>query len=500
MLKRLFPVFGAIFFVLIVSSCTDVSVPVPELEARVPEHYHNAAQETQPDAAQISSAAAELSASPQLYSWWEIFSDKTLNALLDDVLMRNLDISAALANLDILLAAEKQASSSLWPQLSGEATVSRYRRNIRSFNLDAEGTIDAVTSTNYRVSTPVFYEIDLWGRLRNSATAAERERLASEQDLFSVTMSIAAQTVESYYQIRELCSQISLLERTISAEEKMYSIVKKRYRDGIAKPLDVHQARQTLTTRRSQRPRLKLGLAQAQHTLSVLLGEYPKSRFSCAEMAGLPEFLPRVPPGLPADLLMRRPDLRAAMFRLEAADQRVAASIKSLLPAFVISASVGYEDLELSNLFRIETLVWNALGNISQNLFNGGRNLAKIDAAHAEKSLLKAEYYKAALTAFKEVEDTLAAEEELRGSLQLLETRIASIKRTLRLSTSQYLQGLEDYFQVAAAQGTYYLAQSELLALRREILSNHVQLSRALGGGWEEDKIVERYENHEDVM
>ena len=489
MIKRLLAICGTICIALCVCACSDVAVPVPEVDSQVPEQYSNTPQTSEPQKV----------VDEQLSSWWEVFSDGELNSLLDDVLTRNLDISIAYASLDKLIASEKESSSSLWPTLGLDGSVFRNRRNTRSFNLDSESTVSAITSTNYRVSAPVSYELDIWGRLRNSATAAQRDRLASEQDLFSVTMSIAAETVESYFLIRELCEQTILLDRTISAEEKMYDIIKKRYLDGIAKPLDVHQARQTVATRKSRLPKMKLELSKAQHTLSVLLGEYPKSRFECNKMSNLPDEIPKVPPGLPADLLMRRPDLRAAMFRLEAADQRVAAAVKRLLPSFIIGASIGYEDLELSNLFKPETFVWNLVGSITENVFDGGARSAQIDFARAEEALLRAEYLKAVLSAFKEVEDALVAEVELRDNMKLLLSRIASIRRTLRLSMSQYLQGLEDYLQVVTAQGSYYAAQSELLALRREIISNQVQLSRALGGGWDNEQVIERFKNHGDV-
>lgn len=484
--KRRFAVSSLCFLLILLSSCSSLrQASLTEVELLTPESY---------------SASAQNSDETPLYQWWEQFSDERLNQFLVQSLEKNLELRQGLEQLAQAYAQEEVANSALFPQISAVFGVERRRNNVSAFSqsftsLGAEGEAAAssgVTTTTYRASVPLSWEIDLWGKLLASSQAAELETFASAERVQAVSLSVASQTVDTYYQAVEQCLRLELLAETIRADEEFAEIVQKRYRRGVADALDIYQAGQNLAVRKSERPTYELELRRSLSALAVLLGEYPAQREFCSS-SKLPILSQEIPTGVPADLLQFRPDVKEAFFQLYAADRRLASAFRDRLPSLVLTASGGYEDLEFDKLFRPETLVWRLVGEATQTVFDGGRKAAQVQLQEAVVGERGAAYVQKVLTAFKEVEDALEGAELLAERLELLKTRVDSTRRTKSYSMQQYMQGLGSYLTVLDAQRALYLAESELLAAKRAMVSNQVNLARAVGLAWQSEVLQERF-------
>lgn len=453
-----------------------------EFEQDIPTKFSQVSEAQNPEVLTAEPTAEQLS------RWWHEFEVDDLNLLLEDVLRGNYDIQIAVARVEQADARSREARSKLWPMLSASGDVTRTRTNVQAFNSTFTGgsssTTGSVTSTRYGVSAPVVYEVDVWGRIRKANQAASKELLASEEDLAAVLMTLSADVVETYFLGVELCRQRALLEQTITADQKFHDLIEKRYRDGVADPLDVYQARENLATRRAEWPNFEEQLVEVQHRLQIFAGKYPEYFNRCENAPELPNQLEPLPVGLPASLLLRRPDIRSLLLQLEAADARYAAALRNRLPGLRLSGSAGYEGLEFSELFRPETFVWNLLGDITLTLFDGGEKRARASLAEAQVAELLARYLRQSLEAFGEVEDALSSERYAHERVRLIREKVAASRKTLRLSTEQYLQGVKDYLPVLVAQASFYRSQRELISARRILLTQRVQLARALGGSW----------------
>jgi NodT family efflux transporter outer membrane factor (OMF) lipoprotein len=419
-----------------------------------------------------------------LRSWWRTFEEPELNRLLETAFANNTDVRIAIARLRQAQAQREQARASFWPSIGASGSISRTKRNIGTFTLgQGSSGPSSIISTTYGVSIPVQYEFDIWGRIRNEAQAATFAERASFAELQSVGLSTTAEIAEQFFLARELCQQLELLDSTIRSDVAFYELVLSRYRSGIGDALDVYQAAQSLSTRRAGRPDFVASLVSARNQLKILVGEYPEGNDVCDDKA-FPKVGQGIGPDVPAELLLRRPDVSAALLRLRASDAQLSAAIKDWLPRLKISASGGYESLDFSDLFSPETLVWRILGESVFAIFDGGLRNSQIDFQRALMDEREAQYLQVVLKACAEVENALKQRETLIERLVLLEERKNAISRTLRLSTEQYLQGIRDYLPILLSQGTLYSVQSELLRARRELISNYIQTARALGGDW----------------
>ncbi len=465
----------------LVSACSSLKpeqLSPPFLSSR--KHYVNAEDKQSPASATKASARG-------LAQWWRVFEEPELNSLLEKAFIKNPDVRVAMARLGQARAQRDQARASLWPSLGLGGAVTRTKRNVGTFNLGQGSSSSAsVISTTYAVSAPLQYEVDIWGRIRNEAQAAAFAENASYAELQSVGLSITAEIAEQYFVATELCQQLALLDATIRADQAFYELVLSRYKDGIGDALDVYQAAQNLSTRRSGRPTFVANLVAARNQLHVLVGEYPEAAELC-DAKDFPAVTHGISPEVPADLLLRRPDVSAALLRLQASDQQLTAAIKAWLPGLSLSASGGYESLEFSDLFSPETLVWRILGEASFAIFDGGFRNAQIAFQRELMAERDAQVLKVLLAACADVENALKQRETISERLKLLEVRKAAVSRTLRLSTEQYLQGIRDYLPILVSQGTLYAVQSELLQAKRELVSNYIQTARALGGDWRFD-------------
>jgi multidrug efflux system outer membrane protein len=455
---------------IIATGCASVpAVQHPTLEIALPEEW---------SAENSRSGALEV-------TWWEDFDDSGLAAAIDVALSQNYDLRAATARLEQAAAAAEATEGDLQPTLQTTFNGSRRKQNFVGFPIPgSEGQVLSTVSTNYGVSLDLSWEIDLWGRLRNTARAALTDLQASAADLRGVQLSIAGQTTKAWFAIAEAQQQVDLSRQTVRSFQSSVEQVQERFNAGIRPALDLRLALLNLSNAEAQ---LQQSLQQFDGTvrqLQLLLGQYADGQFETP--TELPEITPEVPAGLPADLVARRPDLAGAERRLAGFLIRADVARSDLLPRLSLTNATGTATDGLRSLIDGNFGVWSLLGNVVAPLWQGGRLRAQVERADAQGAEALANYANAALTAYAEVETALASEEFLAERERHLTESALQARAAERLAEERYRAGLENYITVLDSQRSAVSAEASLITARQTRLENRVDLYLALGGGFEQ--------------
>lgn len=449
-------------------SPAEVALPV-----ELPPQYHGLQAAAEPD----------LPVEP----WWWSFGDEQLNLLMDELFAGNLELSQALARLEQVEAAWRITRSAQAPTLAGAGSLSRSRQ---------PGLSDDFTGDSRQLSLAAGFELDLWGKLAARSRGASLELAASRQDVQTLYLGLSARLADLYFLAVEQRAQLALTGQIIASYTETAERVASRYDKGLVPAVDMYQARQSLSGAQAAEQLFAARLATAEHALAVLLGHYPQP----AAAAGLTQ-LPAAPAlfatGIPAELISRRPDLRAALQRVAVADARVAAAIAERFPSIGLSGNYGTLHQEIA-AGLLEGDFWSLLGNLALPLVDGGRRRAEVDRQAAALREAVAAYQQQVLHAFQEVEDALANNYATGQRVDRLAETAEATGATLRLSTERYLAGLVDYLPVLTAQRADAETRSRLLDARRQLLADRISLARALGGVWMQEPLNARLQGAKD--
>ena len=406
-------------------------------------------------------------------NWWEWFGDADLNTLVADALEYNLDLEQALARLQQSEALLKSASAALYPSVGVAGDVRKGSQPGITRDLEGE---------DYSLSVAAAYEIDLWGKNAARSRGAGFDYEAAQQEFKSLQLSLVARVADSYFLLIEQRSQLQLAEQSIAAFTNSLEMVERRYRDGVVPAVDLYQARQNLASAQASREATESALKLAGHALMVLVGHYPGEEVA-SQLINLPSPPEAFPAGLPSELLTRRPDLRAALLRVQANDERVAVAIADRFPSINLLASYGTS----SNTFSVPTIsgeFWNLAAGLALPVIDGGRRRAEVDRQQAVVAESLARYRQTVLVAFQEVEDSLTRNYNIERRIAYLTEAEKAAADSLRLSLARYRYGLSEYLQVVTAQVFHFQIQGSLIAAKRQMLSDRISLARALGGEW----------------
>lgn len=412
--------------------------------------------------------------------WWRAFADPGLDALVDRALAENLNLATVWALLDQAGAGVRMARSPKLPEVN--ATVSAGRQRTR---FEIEGLGEQVFSINsFSASIGAGYEVDLWRRFDAGHDAAKLDALALRDDLESLAMTLVAQISEAWLDVRFQRSRAKLLREQLDTNQKSLDLLEARFREGLGSALDVYQQRSLVAGTRAQIVTTESQLVVLEARLAVLLSTTIGEVVSEVEAA--PETLPEPPPvpsiGVPASLLDRRPDVRAARRRVEAADERVAAAVADRLPALRLSGSVNAQGSELSDL--IASPLYSLFAAVTAPLFDYGRRKAEVERRRAVVEQQLASYGDVMITAMVEVESALAQEKHFQALIAELVEQAELAASTVKAARDAYREGQIDYLPVlSAVQGEQQVALA-ILQARRQLLSLRVSLYRALGGSW----------------
>ncbi|MBC2717643.1 MAG: efflux transporter outer membrane subunit [Desulfobacteraceae bacterium] len=469
-MKSLFIRIISVFAGLLLSACTmGPDFQSPDLKIKTPEAFQNSPDGT-------------LSGFQELENWWQIFDDPEIDQIVKNVIQNNLDIQIAAARVLEIQSIFKQVRADQYPTLG--LSVEAGRRSYSAFN-PLTGDVGSKISDSYNLSLPASYEVDLWGRLSRSTEAAKAELFSAEENRRTVVQTIIAEAVNLYLNIESLERQIQVNHKSVDAFRQSLEVVEGRYRRGLTTILDVRQASRILAQAESQLPAFTAALGLQSHALAILQGQYPKNKPPRDQDLDYFRLPPEVPPGLPSDLIARRPDIAAAEASLHSACAQIGVAKASRFPQIKLTGTFGYASDELNSLFNPESELWSIAAGGMQSVFNAGKLAANQRAAQARYEQTLTAYSKTVLQAFGEVEGALLNRKELIDRRSRLLKYRDEAAATLDVANDRYGRGLVDYLTVLDSQQVRVDAELQLIAVEYELLSNHVSLCRALGGGWD---------------
>lgn len=441
----------------------------PDLGIQVPESYEFEPAEKQP--LEIADR------------WWEIFDDKELDQLVEDALKYNWDIKQAAARILEVRARYIQVRSNRFPAV--DVGGLKDRRQVNGGQLRDNFIVDT-----YDLSAAASFELDLWSRLKKSSQAAWEDILREEESRRTVAQAVVAETISLYLNMEAVERRLQISAQSIRAFRQSLQFVEIRYRRGLTSVLDVRQASRVLAGAETIVPQFEQDLGIIQQQLSILVGRYPETRAPRRQPEDYFMRLAPVPPGLPSDLLMRRPDIRAAEAQLRSLNDLVGVAKAARLPRITLTGEYGWTSDDLNKLLRTENIIWNLTAGIVQPVFDAGRLKAGQRAAEARYEQGVAEYVKAVLDAFGEVERALLTRELQLERREREITFLTEARATQRVAQNRYVKGLVNYLDVLNAQITRFQAEDSLVLVDLTILRNRVALYRALGGSWAEPEAL----------
>jgi len=409
--------------------------------------------------------------------WWEIFQDPQLNGLEEQVSVSNQNLKAAQAQFLQARALVRLNRADLYPTVTAGASASRNRLSLTS---PRTGTVPDYT--DLVLPADVTYEADVWGSVRRTVEAARANAQASAADLESVSLSVHAELAADYFQVRTLDAEERLLRTTVTAFEKALELTTNRYKGGVASAVDVAQAETQLETTRAQAIDVMVQRQQFEHAIAALIGQ-PASSFTIpASPWDTPP--PAIPPGLPSDLLERRPDVASAERHIAAANAGIGIARAAYFPQITLNATAGYEGDSITN-WLIGPSGFAAAGiSALVTVFDVGRRRAGVEQAQAAYDQSVANYRQTVLTAFQEVEDNLAALRILDDEAKTQARAVNAAEHSLQLSNNRYRGGVVTYLEVITAQSAALNNERAAVGILRQRMTATVLLIKALGGGW----------------
>ncbi|REG83872.1 NodT family efflux transporter outer membrane factor (OMF) lipoprotein [Marinomonas pollencensis] len=462
--NRLIQVFGLGVISLIVSGCSLVGPDYQRPDTPTSEQFKEAQGWKEASPADLQPKGA----------WWQVYQDDPLSKLLKQVEINNQNVAEYAADYEKAKEVAEEAGTNLYPTIGANAGATR------------SGS-QSQTSNAYSAQATVSWEIDLWGKLRRTREANLASAQASAAELASATLSAQSSLAQDYFQLRVLDEKIRLYQTNIAVYEKYLKVVTNQYQLGNTSSASVSQAQTQLHSTRVSMLDLQWQRAQFEHAIAVLIGQ-PPAAFSITPTS-LSFTLPSVPTTLPSTLLERRPDIAFAERSMASANASVGVAIAGYYPDLSLSASAGFENSVLGNLFELPSRAWSIGPSLSGNIFDFGATKAQVKQAKAEYAANVANYRQTVLSAFQEVEDYLVEmrilEDEIKA--QTLATKYA--KESARVTFNQFKLGMIDYLDVATTEATSLTQQQSQLSLISTQLVNSVQLIAALGGGWDSHQL-----------
>jgi NodT family efflux transporter outer membrane factor (OMF) lipoprotein len=492
--NRLKLFFGPSFSALLLAGCM------------VGPKYHQPASTVQPPPAAYKELPAENPpagqwkvAQPQdalLHGkWWEIYNDPELNALEDQLNINNQNIKVSFENFMEARTLVTQARAQLYPTLGTTPSFTRsqssanLRNNVGATGTAGNGTGGAtnVYSTLTEVPFQASWEPDLWGKVRNTIRNTQYNAQLSAADLENERLTEQASLAVFFFELRGQDAMQQILNDTVQADQKSVDLARARYETGVDTLLSLVEAQVTLQQAESASTNLGIARAQFEHAVAVLVGT-SASGFSMPYKP-LNAAPPAIPVGIPTQLLERRPDIAASERAMAAANAQIGIATAAYYPNLTLSAQGGFESSALQSLLTWPSRFWSVGPSVSQSIFDAGLRRATVNQFVAVYNADVASYRQTVLTAFQQVEDSLAEVRILSTQIQQQQQAVESAQKFLELSLVRYETGVDTYLNVLVAQTTLLTDQQQLSALRTQEMTSSVQLIEALGGGWDRSQL-----------
>ena len=455
---------------LLAAACSSLAPPVREPALDIPQAW--------PQAGVASQASAQ--------DWWKMFDDPSLDRMVEEALVHNLDVAAAIFRVEEARALAAAARADQWFSVQATAGASRGRASERSATPLPPGV--STIGDRRSIGIEAAYEADLWGRYRDASASARAALAASRYAQAVVRLSVASQVVQGYFDLRALDAQVELTQRTLRTRKEAVSLREKRLKGGTGSALDLHQDQAEAALAEATLAELSERASLTGSALAVLLGRNPRAlleadieRGKTIDALAAP---PEVPGGLPSQLLARRPDVQQSHALLAAATAEIGVARASYLPSLSLTAAYGGESSALSDVLTSPARVWLLAAALAAPLFTAGRADAAVDLANAREREAAVRYEQTALIAFREVRDALSRRSWAVSRAQAQQTRIQALDNARRLARIRYDSGYSGYLDVLDADRNLFQSELDRVAARRDSLVASVDLVKSLGGGW----------------
>ncbi len=417
--------------------------------------------------------------------WWEIFGDSQLNALEEQVTVSNQDLKMAEARFRQARTMVRFNRASEFPTIGVDPNIQslRYSPNQPYFPSNAGSS----ARSGFTLPFDISYEVDLWGRIRRTVTAAGEEAQATAADLETAALSLHAELAVDYFELRSADAQKRLLDATVDQYADMVKLTKDLLNGGAAPESDLVQAETQLDTASVQDTDIGVMRSQYEHAIAILIGK-PPAEFTLA-LSPLNLEPPVIPVGVPSQLLERRPDIAASERRVGEANEGIGIARAAYFPSLVLSATGGLEGTSIANWFAWPSRFWAVGPTMLETIFDGGRRRATSEGARANYDATVANYRQTTLVAFQEVEDNLAGLRILEHEALQQREAVAEAQRGVEIFTNRYQAGVDPYLQVVSAQTIALLNERNEVDILRRRMDASVLLIKGLGGGWDVSKL-----------
>jgi NodT family efflux transporter outer membrane factor (OMF) lipoprotein len=435
---------------------------------------------------------------PELATWWRALNDEKLNSLVDRAVRSNLDIQIALDRLQQARAYETVLLGYALPEIdasaaAGRGTGSDLTKGRASQALRSADTSAGLTQINTIAGFDAVWELDLFGKFRREFQAVRAETDAMRAARYEVLTSVIGDVVRAYVDLRGLQVRAGILHEASDVLRESLRIVNLRYERGITNELDVALATRELATLEGQIPTLEAEVKAAQYTLAVLVGDYPEN---LVQELSKPAMIPSMPapaaPGLPIDLLKRRPDIQVAERELAAATARIGVATANLFPDVTVSASIGSQGQGWGTSPNVSKHIWSFGPGAIWPLLDFGALDAAVEVADYTAQASLANYRKTILTAVEQVDSSLDAYQAQERRMEKLADAMMAGQRAVDLATERYSRGLTDFLNVVDAERQFYELQEQYAEAQVNQGEQFVQLYKSLGGGWQDYQSVPR--------
>ncbi|WP_180101362.1 multidrug efflux RND transporter AdeIJK outer membrane channel subunit AdeK [Acinetobacter sp. YH12151] len=443
---------------LALTACQSMRGPEPVAQANIPSSYTN---------------ASGTSVAEQGYK--NFFADQRLLQVLDLALNNNRDLRTAALNIQRAQQQYQITENNQLPTIGASGDV------IRQSSMTTTGRS---TTTNYQVGLGVTaYELDFWGRVRSLSDNALDNFLATQSARDATQIALIGQVSQAWLSYSFANANLALAEQTLKAQLESFNLNKKRFDVGIDSELPVRQAQISVETARNDVANYRTQVAQAQNLLNLLVGQQVPATLLPAQRVTRITSNTALGAGLPSDLLINRPDVRAAEYRLSAAGANIAAARARLFPTISLTGSAGYASTDLGDLFKSGSFGWSFGPSLDIPIFDWGTRQANIQISETDQQIALSDYEKSIQAAFREVNDALAVRQNIGDRIAAQRRLVEATNTTYRLSQARFRAGIDSYLTVLDAQRASYAAEQGLLLLEQANLNNQVEVYKTLGGG-----------------